>query len=535
MPTAITKTIGTTGRQYSTIAGFEAAIPADIVSSDETWTGECYNDSEFSERPDFAGATTDATHWIKLTAAAGQSFADHADKLTNPLRYDQSKGVGLALTGSYGNGWNNTGQNDLTIERIQSKQAGNGYGPAMSATRSLIRDWIHEQQSASTGISTPKGINIVCITTVSGADGIRMTTGYEYYGCLAVRCSDVATTGTGFSGTYSPTGITIRNCASFGFATAFYAGAAYSGSAGNNCTDAASAPGSSNQVSKTFANQFVSTTTSAKDFRLKTGSDCVGNGFTDATNEPTDIVGTTRPQGSAYDIGPWELAAGITATVNQATETDLAQPIAWAPKKRLLGQASEADTAQGVARLKAKAIGQPSETDAAQAATALKATALGQPGETDAAQVVSVLKTRAVGQTSETDSAGQVTRGGTFYQIGQASETDTSQAVVKLKARSLGQPSETDAAQALTRIKLRAIGQCAETSLAQAIARQKARTLGQASETDTAQPIIVDGIVFIPSAARTFHIHEEDRVLRVPAEYRVLVVRAENRVLRISE
>lgn len=37
-----------------------------------------------------------------------------------------------------------------------------------------------------------------------------------------------------------------------------------------------------------------------------------------------------------------------TVAVGQATETDTAQAISWAPKRRLVGQVSETDLAQGM-------------------------------------------------------------------------------------------------------------------------------------------------------------------------------------------
>ncbi len=61
-----------------------------------------------------------------------------------------------------------------------------------------------------------------------------------------------------------------------------------------------STDGGSQQISKTFANQFVSTTT---DFHLKAGADCINAGVVDTTNNPVgdDIFGLAR--GATWDIG----------------------------------------------------------------------------------------------------------------------------------------------------------------------------------------------------------------------------------------
>ena len=48
------------------------------------------------------------------------------------------------------------------------------------------------------------------------------------------------------------------------------------------------------------------TTTASRDFRPKAGADTIDNGTTDSTNAATDLIGTSRPSGSAYDIGAEE-------------------------------------------------------------------------------------------------------------------------------------------------------------------------------------------------------------------------------------
>lgn len=80
-----------------------------------------------------------------------------------------------------------------------------------------------------------------------------------------------------------------------------------------------------------------------------------------------------------------------TGTVNQAVETDQAQPIA---------------------RLKRKAVGQVTETDLAQVLTRRKQRALGQVVEADLAQAMSREKQRLIGQAVETDTAVVMTLAG---------------------------------------------------------------------------------------------------------------------------
>jgi hypothetical protein len=87
--------------------------------------------------------------------------------------------------------------------------------------------------------------------------------------CDIVKPSDDGGNGTGlsaFGGTLS--NLTVLNTSSFGFGTAFSSGT-YGGSSGHNATDGASAPGSNNQTSATYADQFQAITDATMDFRAK--------------------------------------------------------------------------------------------------------------------------------------------------------------------------------------------------------------------------------------------------------------------------
>jgi hypothetical protein len=46
--TVVRKSIGSNGRDYATIAAWFAAIPGNIVTLDQEWIGELYNDSLFA-------------------------------------------------------------------------------------------------------------------------------------------------------------------------------------------------------------------------------------------------------------------------------------------------------------------------------------------------------------------------------------------------------------------------------------------------------------------------------------------------------
>jgi hypothetical protein len=185
-------------------------------------------------------------------------------------------------------------------------------------------------------------------------------------------------------------------------------------------------------------------------------------------------------------------------TLGQNTETDLAQTIAWAPRHRLVNQVIESDLSQAVARLKAKAIGQTLETDFAQEITRDTSVivAVAQATETDLSQAIARLKTKAVNQALETDLA-QVLAGVKTRSIAQTAETDLAQALIHSKLKAVGQITETDLAQSVLHLKRLLLGQASETDAAQALSHLKAKLLGQVTEMDLAQAIAVSGLKLI--------------------------------------
>jgi ACT domain-containing protein len=236
------------------------------------------------------------------------------------------------------------------------------------------------------------------------------------------------------------------------------------------------------------------------------------------SNGITCVMDDADPSASfGWYVAVGNASAGQTIAVAQVTETDLAQTVAWAPKRRLVGQIAESDLAQATARLKTRAISQISETDLAQAVAHLKRLLLGQTSETDLAQAISRLKTALIAVVSETDLAQPITPVRVYAlvaaveadlaqalgalktrAIGQSTETDLAQAVARLKTVPIAATSETDTAQAMTSGKQRAIAATAETDLAQAVAPAKTKAIGQAAETDLAQAITLPGETIVP-------------------------------------
>jgi hypothetical protein len=315
---ATTLTVGTTGRDHSTWASGETAIPSTPTGGYEL---HGYNDSEFTDGVTFAGHTTSGTNYIRMTAASGQSFQDDAGARTNPLFYDRAQGVGITVDDTDGAYAIQVDEDYVTIDRLQVRRTANFYNNhnnqglvtfSNSYPNCTIKDCILAKTYSGTNpimrLRDSRAINVVIYDSGSTAtdQALGMLEKGQAINCGIYRAGSAG--GVGIVRTYTNGQNLALNCSVFGWTANFDAsGGTWAGSTGYNCTNSATAPGSNNQTSKTFSNQVVSTTT---DFALKTGSDCIGTGNTDATNAPNDITGFARGVGTAGDIGPWEFSSG---------------------------------------------------------------------------------------------------------------------------------------------------------------------------------------------------------------------------------
>lgn len=168
------------------------------------------------------------------------------------------------------------------------------------------------------------------------------------------------------------------------------------------------------------------------------------------TTTPTFTISWTVTSDDWMILGATvkEIAA-VTGTVNQVTETDLAQPIAWAPKHRLVNQALSTELAQTITATTENEVlvSQVEEFDLAQPIAEVKGQTLGQANESDLAQAITLNRRVTVGRAFETDLAGTLSV--IFPTLtGQAEETDLAQIIQPTKG--LGVALELDRAQQIT-------------------------------------------------------------------------------------
>jgi hypothetical protein len=329
MPTTVTSSIGTSSRDYSTVTAWEAACPANLVTADQIWRGECYNDSEFDEQALLSGITTDSTRYLELTAAAGQSFQDHADVRTNPLRYDQAKGVALKsgvsdFTGPLRNECNFT---RLSRFQVLARTGGGGGGTnyalqSAGVNRRIFIDDCIFQSHAAQVVSLRDYVirNCAVISERAGSGAIHtndFTALSDAHHCafVNVNASAGGTAALNSGGGSAPPN--FYNCAVFNFSTLFNVENRFNDfqycATDRPSTDADGILGATTGsiFGLALAGQFEEETgASTCDLRLATGSDLEDAGNSGISGTPTtDISGVTRD--ASPDIGAWEFAAAV--------------------------------------------------------------------------------------------------------------------------------------------------------------------------------------------------------------------------------
>ena len=337
MPTTVVKTIGSSGgRDYSTLQAWEDAAPANLVTADQVWQGQCYNDSEFfslggSTFLNISGSTSDATRYKELTVAAGQSFQDAAGVRSNALQYNVANGVGIRGV-LLSNVPIAMGEDYCRINRIQLLLNENNYSQLLittgaSAGGMILKDCILDALNPdatfgilafdATNTAIPNQlINVSAYIRGTGGNGAYIGRGTAI-ACNWIRTSSNTAAGIGILGGNDT--CALVNCAIFGFVTPAAAiGTFVTTNCKNNATDQSSGlPGSGQQYSVTYNSTTPFVLSSANgtggtyDLRAAAATALNTHGtFVSTAN--FDISLTTRATNPT--IGAWELTTAVTTT-----------------------------------------------------------------------------------------------------------------------------------------------------------------------------------------------------------------------------
>lgn len=328
-----TKTIGTTGRDYSTITAWEADLDnGAIYSASDDAVGECYNDSAFDESVTINGGGTIGLTSVELTVESGERHDGTAGTGARVVRTSGSSFVLTHATTTFVNlyRWleinlNGTGNGGV-------KQAsGSNTAHTVICGRMLIHNNGGNSESgvriASSRAMTVQNcmiFNCLHTTATTGARaGIYASDDQAHaYNCTIhdIRRTN-ASGGTchGILSANASAGPTFKNNIVTDIDSVVGGHLCYSlhasNTRSNNLSSDTSADGTGSLTSKTSANQFVSNTRGSEDLHLKSGADAIDAG-TDLGTTPTgvnvDIDGYDRDAGGVtWDMGAHEfIAAG---------------------------------------------------------------------------------------------------------------------------------------------------------------------------------------------------------------------------------
>ena len=308
-----TKSIGLTGRDYSTLSAWASYVNALSLSAPEV--GEVYTDSGAvadTTAVSIGGYTgSSSTNTVTLKAAASNSFYDNANKLTNALRYNASNGAALTNSVGYADAYTINGAN-FFIDGLQFRSSSGVASKCLVGKAAKITRTIIQHQGSSAALTTEFEVeNVAIVTKGSASQGMFMIgTGPKATDVTVV--ASTASSNTGIGQSYS-SGALVKNCAVAGFTTD-YSGTV-SASSTNNATDKGSFGGTnyggSGQTSLVATTEWENVTSGSEDLRIKsTSAKLKDNGAT--TGPAYDIVNTTRS--APYDIGAWEYSSGVSDT-----------------------------------------------------------------------------------------------------------------------------------------------------------------------------------------------------------------------------
>jgi hypothetical protein len=325
-----TKTIGTTGRDYSTLQAWEDDLDDGTNAANNT-TGYVAGEDAVGE------VYADSTFTGSLVLTGGDVVGLNSVTLTVPVaeRHDGTAGTGAKMTA--GINIQEAGGDEFVVEWIEIDLGGSG-GPAISTNSSAftkvpsIRNMlVHDQSGGNSFVGFTQADARDCqVLNSIFYDNVRNTSFVVYGlaldsdrpdgGCFNNTVYNVANTGSGdaygisintdSANARARNNISMGTTSSTGTPKDFNFGGSTNLTSSNNLSgdDTADDGGGSNhQISKTIADQFVSTVGGSEDLHLKAGSDAIGNGFdlgTTPSGVEIDINGRDRDaEGDVWDIG----------------------------------------------------------------------------------------------------------------------------------------------------------------------------------------------------------------------------------------
>ena len=327
----VTKSIGATGRDYTTIDSWESFLDdaSEGYADGDDALGQCYADSDFDGNAGFTlnGGGTIGLDSRTLSAAPGERHDGTANSgvrilrdtdaasgyVTSYISYTQidsleydanEKRVLIVL-------WCRSEHTGAQRMLIHGARTGGGNNATKGVYCSQKKTWIcnnivynfvHDQDNGADAMmmglhENQNDVTSICNNTVYGVVGTE-STGRALVGIKITngggwqRTQNNISMGTVYTGSADPPAVTPIDFTS-------------GGTADKNMSSDDTARGTTNYRNETAADIFVSVAGGAEDLMLKSGTDAIGNGNDLGTS--FSIYGNPSPS-----AGPWEHATDIT-------------------------------------------------------------------------------------------------------------------------------------------------------------------------------------------------------------------------------
>lgn len=342
----VTKTIGTSGRDYSTITAWEADLDSSsmmggIYGSGDDAVGECYNDSTFDEKVTIDGGGSVGLSSVKLTAPASERHDGTAGSGVR-IQYSGTESIGFLVKRS-----------QCTVEWLEMDytnvgsplSSGLNFGAGSTQEVYVKNNIVHGIKTQSnhihgiyvwhayTDATSSRYLinnlvyNIDNSSTTKEASGITVPSGNWNLYIYNNTVYHVKATGSGddaFCFSIHDTKTTLKNniAARPDAASASdekcFAESGFSGSTHDyNLSTDSTATGTNSVTGEAYGDLFLSTGVGTEDLRLKAGADAIGAGVdlgTSPTGVNIDIEGRDRDaQGDTWDIGADQFVADTSS------------------------------------------------------------------------------------------------------------------------------------------------------------------------------------------------------------------------------
>lgn len=317
---------------YTTLTAWVSAIPATLT---QPIVGQLWNDGPITTTSGtpfltLTGHTTTTTNTITLKCATGESIRDKLAGQTTAFAFNSANGVSFVMPSSGVGAINYFAISDanVTLDGLQVQDPNSASGSTIlqmnagGTVTGCIFDGYSQTggatmiQFSTAGSAILRNSLIIDRAPVSGSltFGIETNiTSLHVANCTIVGINSPSNAASVFNN--STGSLTTTNCAIINYAAANCGLAPNGGTSTlqyclftNSASGLGGTNGAGNVFSVTASNQFINAT---NDFRLKAGSAALNAATPDTSDIPNsdDIARVTRPQGTAWDIGAWELVA----------------------------------------------------------------------------------------------------------------------------------------------------------------------------------------------------------------------------------